>query len=97
MMDSVLLALVILADAAWTIYLVERGLAIEANPLVANILAAGPALFVAVKLLYMLPLIMICEWMRAFKPFFAHAAVRSTLFIYVAVYVIGELKLHGLI
>src|SRR5215212_9498293 len=92
--DSILLVLITMADAAWTVYLVGRGLAVEANPFMAHVLSYGPAVFVAVKLLYTLPLIVVCEWLREFRPGFAKAALRLTVFAYVALYAIGELKLH---
>ena len=86
-----------MADAAWTVYLVGRGLAIEANPLMARVLAYGPTVFVLVKLLYTLPLVVVCEWLREFRPLFATTALRLTLIAYLALYGLGELKLHGLL
>lgn len=96
-LDSILLVFVTMADAAWTVYLVGRGLAIEANPFMAHVLAYGPAAFVAVKLLYTLPLIVVCEWLREFRPQFATYALRLTLIAYLALYGLGELKLHGIL
>jgi len=96
-LDSILLVLVTMADAAWTVYLVGRGLAVEANPFMAHVLSYGPSVFVLVKLLYTLPLILVCEWLREFRPQFATAALRLTLLAYVGLYAIGELKLHGLL
>lgn len=96
-LESTLLVLITMADAAWTVYLVGMGLAVEANPFMAEVLSYGPAVFVLVKLIYTLPLIMVCEWLREFKPYFAKAALRMTLFAYVGLYAIGELKLHGFI
>ena len=94
-LDSILLVFVTMADAAWTVYLVGRGLAIEANPFMAHVLEYGPAVFVLVKLLYTLPFIVVCEWLREFRPQFATMALRLTLLAYVGLYAIGELKLHG--
>lgn len=96
-LDSVLLVLVTMADAAWTVYLVQRGLAVEANPFMAHVLTYGPIAFVTVKLIYTLPLIVVCEWLREFRPQFATMALRLTLIAYLALYGFGELKLHGII
>lgn len=96
-LDSVLLVFVTMADAAWTVYLTQRGIAIEANPFMAQVLSYGPAVFVFVKLLYTLPLIVVCEWLREFRPTFATMALRITLVAYLGLYGIGELKLHGLL
>lgn len=96
-LDSILLVLVTMADAAWTVYLVQRGLAVEANPFMAHVLSYGPIAFVTVKLIYTLPLIVVCEWLREFRPQFATMALRLTLIAYLALYGFGELKLHGII
>ena len=96
-LESILLVFVAMADAAWTVYLVEKGLAIEANPFMAHVLEYGPAAFVTVKLLYTLPLIVVCEWLREFRPQFAVMALRLTLVAYLGLYAIGELKLHGML
>jgi hypothetical protein len=96
-LDSILLVLVTMADAAWTVYLVGRHLAVEANPFMAHVLAYGPAVFVLVKLIYTLPLIVVCEWLREFRPQFATAALRLTLIAYVGLYALGELRIHGLL
>ena len=96
-LDSVLLVLVTMADAAWTVYLVGKGIAVEANPFMAHVLEYGPAFFVFVKLLYTLPLIVVCEWLREYRPQFATAALRLTLIAYLGLYAIGELRLHHLL
>jgi hypothetical protein len=96
-LDSVLLVLVTMADAAWTLYLVGKHIAVEANPLMAHVLSYGPIAFVTVKLLYTLPLIVVCEWLRTFRPQFATMALRLTLIAYLALYGFGEMKLHGLL
>ena len=93
-LESILLVLVTMADSAWTIYLVQRHLAVEANPFMAQVLGYGPIVFVAVKLLYTLPLILVCEWLREFRPAFAHSALRITLIAYLGLYALGEMKLH---
>lgn len=92
--ESLLLVLVTMADIAWTIYVVGSGMAVEANPLMARLLEHGPAVFTFVKLLYLLPLILVCEWLRTFQPRFATTSVRLALWGYVAIYVIGGLGLH---
>ena len=96
-LDSILLVLVTMADAAWTVYLVGKGLAVEANPFMARVLEYGPAVFVLVKLIYTLPLIVVCEWLREFRPLFATSALRITLLAYVGLYAIGEMRLHHLL
>ena len=93
--ESVLLVLVTMADIAWTIYVVGTGAAVEANPLMARLLEHGPAVFTFVKLLYLLPLLLVCEWLRTFQPRFATTAVRLALWGYVAIYMIGEFRLNG--
>jgi len=96
-LDSILLVFVTMADAAWTLFLVDKHLAIEANPLMAHVLTYGPIAFVSVKLLYTLPLIVVCEWLRSFRPEFATWALRLTLIAYVTLYAFGEMKLHGML
>jgi hypothetical protein len=86
-----------MADAAWTVYLVGRGIAVEANPFMAHVLRYGPAAFVAVKLIYTLPLIVVCEWLREFRPQFATMALRMTLIAYCGIYGLGELRIHGIL
>lgn len=93
---SILLVLITMADAAWTLYLVGRGIAVEANPFMARVLEYGAPTFVAVKLVYTLPLIIVCEWLREFRPAFAHGALRFALFAYLALYTLAEIKLHNL-
>jgi hypothetical protein len=94
---SVLLVFITLADAAWTLFLVGKGLAVEANPFMARVLEYGAPTFVAVKLVYTMPFVVVCEWLREFKPSFAMGALRFTLLAYVAIYCLGELKLHHMI
>ncbi len=96
-LDSILLVLVTMADAAWTLFLVGKHIAVEANPFMAHVLAYGPVAFVTVKLLYTLPLIVVCEWLRTFRPQFATWALRLTLIAYVTLYAFGEMRLHGML
>jgi hypothetical protein len=42
-------------------------------------------------------LIVVCEWLREFRPQFAIMALRITLIAYLALYGMGELKLHGML
>jgi hypothetical protein len=92
--DSVVLIIITMADCAWTLYLIGKHLAVEANPFMAEILAYGPWAFVGVKLLYTLPLIVVCEWLREFRPQFATTALRLALVAYLVLYTVGEISLH---
>jgi hypothetical protein len=86
-----------MADALLTIILVERGIAKEANPLMAFFLNMGPAAFIFAKVGVLVPGIVACEYLKLQNFNFAKIAIRVGAFGYPALYVFGELKLHGFI
>ena len=95
--ESVILSLMCLVDAWLTILLVAHGWAVEANPLMAFFLSQSVPAFVLAKLLFFLPAIIACEYLRHKNPRFALLAVRVGLFGYMAVYVIGDLAVNHVI
>lgn len=82
-------------DMASTLVLVQLGLAVEANPLLAWTLQGSGWVFVVVKTLsFLVPLVAI-EVLRCRTPKFVPIALRAGAVGYLMVYIIGTLKIHG--
>jgi len=79
----------------WTIAAIRMGIAKESNPLMAYFLGQGNMLFALVKIgSFMVPLV-VMELLRRVKPFFIPVAIRCAIAAYVALYMIGSLRVHG--
>lgn len=95
--ESVAICFMCLADAFLTVLVVKGGVALEANPLMAFFLNHSTGAFVAAKVASFVPGVIACEYLKLINPRFARFAIRLAVFGYPALYLIGELKLHGLL
>ncbi len=95
--ETLAMATICFADMIWTIIAVEMGIAREGNPIMAAFMGQGAVVFAAVKITsFMLPLT-ILEFIRKQRPVFIAKALRVALVLYVGWYVVGSLKVHGII
>lgn len=95
--ETGLLALICVLDMASTLVLVQLGLAVEANPILAWTLEGSGWVFLVVKTLSFLVPLVIIEYLRTHTPRFIPLALRAGVVGYLAVYVIGSLRIHGMI
>lgn len=95
--ESVVLCLLCLVDVFVTILVIGNGLAKEANPLMAFFIEQGIAVFVFAKVASFLPGIVACEYLKQKNPPFALWAIRAGTFGYLAVYIVGELKINHIL
>ncbi len=95
--ESVLLSLLCVVDAFWTVLMCRQGLAKEANPIMAFFLAQSVAAFVAFKLASFLPGILAVEYLKFQNRKFATFAVRFGAIAYLALYVVGDLRVNHLL
>lgn len=89
------IVLLCMADLFWTLLMLLRGLAVEANPVLAWSYGYGPVPFALVKTLSFIPGIWALEMCRLHNARFAGFAARLGVYGYIAVYLGGSLKLHG--
>lgn len=95
MFESVLLAAITMLDVWWTLYVVRNGFAIEANPLMDWALGHGNGAFVAVKMAYLLPALVVFEYVRGLNASFAKLAANMSVWGYIGLYAIATIALHG--
>jgi hypothetical protein len=95
--ETVLMAVICLADLAWTIIAVHIGIAKESNPLLATVLMRSTVLFAIVKLVSFLFPLAALELIRIRRPHLVTLSLRVALIAYVLLYVVGSLHVHGLI
>src|SRR5690348_3523229 len=95
--ETVLMAVICLADLALTIAAVHAGIAKESNPLLAGFLMRSTILFAIVKLVSFLFPLAALELIRIRRPQLVTLGLRLALMAYVLLYVIGSLRVHGLI
>ena len=95
--ETVILALICLGDMIQTLFVVRSGVAIEANPVLAQTLSYSPWVFALVKCAsFMIPLTAV-EVLRPLCPMFVRAALRIGASGYLTVYVIGVFHINHLI
>ncbi len=95
--ESVVLSLMCLVDAWLTIMLVAHGWASEANPIMAYFLEVGIPVFVLAKVAVLIPGVVSCEFLKTRRYKFALWTMRFAAFGYLMVYVVGDLKVNGLL
>jgi len=95
--ESYVLCALCLADTFFTILLVKTGLAREANPVMAFYLNQSVAAFIAIKMTIVVAAVVAVEYLRIKNPTFATLAVRLGTLAYLALYVIGDLRINQLI
>ncbi len=87
--ESRLLALICTIDLILTLWLVESGMGVEANPIMRFYYDIAPAAFVMAKtFLFAVPLLLL-EHLHERNPRFIRALLRTTVVLYVVVYLIG--------
>lgn len=85
--ESLILAVICLADMLSTLYFVSAGLAVEQNPLMAACLDHSPMMFVLVKMVSFVPFIIAIELYRRKNPAFAIKACRCAILLYLVTFV----------
>lgn len=75
-----------MADLALTVWLLARGLADEANPLMQHYLSYGLGAFVGVKLLLVVAPLVIIEWGRRRRPQAVRRLARAGVYGYIGLY-----------
>lgn len=84
-----------MADLFWTLLVLLKGIAIEANPVLAWSFDHGPVTFALVKTFSFIPGIWALEMCRLHNARFAGFAARLGVYGYIAVYFFGSARLHG--
>lgn len=94
--ESIMLAVVCLADMLSTLYWVHTHQATEANPWMAHWLHQGDFAFCATKLLSFVPFLLVAAYYRPRRPRLIAVALRGTIVLYLAIYVfsVGSQTLH---
>jgi len=87
--------LLCMADLFWTLLVLLKGVAVEANPVLAWSFELGPVPFALVKALSFMPGVWAIEMCRLHNARFANFAARLGVYGYMAVYLFGSLRLHG--
>lgn len=95
--ESVVLCLLCLVDALVTVLVIGKGWAKEANPLMAFFIEQGVFVFLVAKVASFLPGVVACEYLKSRNPSFALLAIRAGTLGYLAVYVIGDLRINNLL
>ncbi len=88
--ETIMLALIAYADTVSTLWLVNTGLAVEANPVMAYYLSQGALWFIAIKLLMVLPAFAV-DLNKAHNPRRVRLSLRGALILYVGIYGLGTL------
>ncbi|BCW99562.1 MAG: DUF5658 family protein [Armatimonadota bacterium] len=86
--ESVMLVLICVADAVSTLFLVGRGLATEANPLMAWCLERGALVFLTVKAASFAPFVAMCEIYRRRNPVTGRLFIRVGFWAYLLAYLL---------
>lgn len=93
--ETMIIAVICLADLLVTGLLVGSGQFIEGNPIMNFYLEKGLALFVGVKLYFVIIPLAIAEWYRRRNPALVRGLLRATMYAYLAVYGIGFALANG--
>ena len=91
---TVAIVLVCMADMFVTILVVQAGIAIESNPLLAWSFQYGPVCFALIKTSSFIPGVWAIEMCRIQNAKFASWASRAAVLGYFAVYFIGSIGIH---
>lgn len=97
LVETVALTMICALDTYWTLILVRIGLGRETNPLLAWSIDYSSWAFLAIKLSSFLIPIVILEMLRPKHPGLILKAMRFGTFGYLAVYLIGSLRVHGIV
>lgn len=88
--ETIMLALIAYADTVSTLWLVNTGVAVEANPIMAFYLQQGALWFIGVKLLMLLPAFVV-DINKNRNPRRVRLSLRAALILYVCIYAFGTL------
>ncbi|MCX7993797.1 MAG: DUF5658 family protein [Fimbriimonadales bacterium] len=80
-----------LADLGFTLWLLSRGLAEEANPLMHHYLGYGVGAFVGVKLILIMAPVIIIEWGLRLRPQTVRRLARAGVYGYISLYALLHL------
>ena len=84
-----------MADLFVTLVVVQMGIAIESNPLLAWTFQYGPVYFALVKTASFIPGVWAIEMCRLQNARFASWASRAAVYGYFAVYFFGSVRIHS--
>ena len=95
--ETLVLLTICLLDMASSAFLFQRGMAIEANPVLRFWADAGPVPFCLAKLLTFVPALAAAEWYRRRRPNFVKPLMRWAAAGYLGVYavLVGSQLLMG--
>ena len=88
--ETIMLGLLAYADTVSTLWLVNTGLAVEANPVMAYYLSQGALWFIGIKLLMVLPAFVV-DLNKSRNPRRVRLSLRAALLLYVGIYGVGTL------
>ena len=88
--ETIMLGLLAYADTVSTLWLVNTGLATEANPVMAYYLKQGALWFIGIKILMVMPAFVV-DLNKARNPRRVRLSLRAALFLYVGIYGFGTL------
>lgn len=94
--ETVLLFCICLIDMLQTLYVVRSGLAIEANPILSQVMNYSPWAFVSLKSVTFLAPLGAVELLRPKNPEFIRQALRFGSYGYMLVYVFGTLHINNI-
>jgi len=95
-LGTVAIVAICMVDMFLTLVAVLAGKAIEANPVLSWSFDYGPMAFALAKVASFIPGVWALEMCRLHNARFAGLASRAVVYGYMAVYLIGSLKLHGM-
>ena len=92
--QSITILAICLFDLLSTIWLLETGLATEANPLMAYLLEHGMGWFCGIKMGTVFCLVAVTEWYRKHNPVFVRNIMWVTITGYITIYVVLLIKVN---
>lgn len=92
--ETIVVAVLCLADLAATVALLHNGQATEGNPLMAYFLQFGLGAFCAAKLGFIVPPLLIAEWYRRYNDALVRGTLRFVAVAYALIYAGGVLLLN---
>ncbi len=93
--ETWILGLICVADMVSTVLLFRAGKAVEANPLLIPALNRGAGWFIVVKSAFFLVPLLGLEYLRTHRPRFVKTMLRAGIAGYLAIYVVGGLRLNA--
>jgi hypothetical protein len=94
--ESLILAALCMLDMLVTVWLVQRGSAIEGNPILRFYLELSLGTFIGVKILLSIGPLIVLERLRHRRPQLVQRLLRVGIVLYLVVYCVGVLRLNVL-